>query len=95
MIDVNKLRGRMAEKGRSGQDMAKVIGKTPKTFYSKMKAGVFDSDEIEAMVIKKTPKTFYAKMKKGVFDSDEIIAMVHDLDIENPGEIFFADEVTP
>ena len=50
MIDVNKLRGRMAERGRSGQDMAKVIGKTPKTFYSKMKAGVFDSDEIEAMV---------------------------------------------
>ena len=50
MIDVNKLRGRMAEKGRTGQDMAAVIKKTPKTFYSKMKAGVFDSDEIEAMV---------------------------------------------
>ena len=44
------MRGRMAEKCRSGQDMAKVIGKTPKTFYSKMKAGVFDSDEIEAIV---------------------------------------------
>ena len=68
MIDVNKLRGRMAEKGRSGQDMAKVIGKTPKTFYSKMKAGVFDSDEIEAMV--------------------------KDLEITNPLEIFFAEEVT-
>ena len=50
MIDVNKLRGRMAEKGRSGLDMAKVIKKTPKTFYSKMKLGVFDSDEIEAIV---------------------------------------------
>ena len=50
MIDVNKLRGRMAEKCRSGQDMARVIGKTPKTFYTKMKAGVFDSDEIEAIV---------------------------------------------
>ena len=68
MIDVNKLRGRMAEKGRNGQDMAKVIGKTPKTFYSKMKAGVFDSDEI--------------------------MAMVEDLEIQNPMEIFFADEVT-
>ena len=68
MIDVNKLKGRMAEKGRSGLDMAKVIGKTPKTFYLKMKAGVFDSDEIEAMV--------------------------KDLDITNPLEIFFADEVT-
>lgn len=68
MIDVNKLRGKMAEKGRSGADMA--------------------------IVIKKTPKTFYAKMKKGVFDSDEIIAMVNDLGIENPSEIFFAEEVT-
>ena len=50
MIDVNKLRGLMAEKGRTGRDMARVIKKTPKTFYLKMKAGVFDSDEIEAMV---------------------------------------------
>lgn len=68
MIDTNKLRGRMAEKGRSGTDMAKVIGKTPKTFYAKMKAGVFDSDEIQAIV--------------------------SDLDIKNPIEIFFAQEVT-
>ncbi len=68
MIDVNKLRGKMAEKGRSGQDMARVI--------------------------KKTPKTFYAKMKMGKFDSDEISAMVADLELENPLEIFFADEVT-
>lgn len=50
MIDVNKLRGKMAERGRTGQDMAKVIGKTPKTFYMKMQKGVFDSDEISAMV---------------------------------------------
>jgi hypothetical protein len=69
MIDVNKLRGRMAEKGRNGRAMAKVIKKTPKTFYAKMKAGVFDSDEIEAMV--------------------------RDLEIKNPLEIFFVDEVTP
>ena len=68
MIDVNKLRGKMAEKGRSGQDMA--------------------------LVIKKTPKTFYAKMKAGKFDSDEISAMVADLELENPLEIFFAEEVT-
>ena len=68
MVDVNKLRGKMAEKGRSGIDMARVI--------------------------KKTPKTFYDKMKKGVFDSDEITAIVEDLSIENPMEIFFAEEVT-
>lgn len=51
MIDINKLRGKMAEKGRTGIDMSRVIKKTPKTFYAKMKKGVFDSDEIEAMVI--------------------------------------------
>lgn len=33
-------------------------------------------------------------MKKGVFDSDEITAIVEDLGIDNPMEIFFADEVT-
>lgn len=68
MVNVHKLRGIMAEKGRTGVDMATVI--------------------------KKTPKTFYEKMKKGVFDSDEITAIVDDLGIENPMEIFFAEEVT-
>ena len=47
-----------------------------------------------AKIIGKTPKTFYAKMKTGVFDSSEIEAMVKDLNIKNPMEIFFADEVT-
>ena len=50
MVNTNKLRGLMAEKGRTGIDMAKVINKTPKTFYDKMKKGVFDSNEIEAIV---------------------------------------------
>ena len=50
MVHVKKLRGKMAEKGRTGIDMARVINKTPKTFYDKMKKGVFDSDEIAAIV---------------------------------------------
>lgn len=50
MIDVKKLRGRMAEKDKTGLDMARIIKKTPKTFYLKMKKGVFDSDEIAAIV---------------------------------------------
>ena len=50
MVNVKKLRGLMAEKGRTGKDMARVIKKTPKTFYEKMKKGVFDSDEIAAIV---------------------------------------------
>lgn len=50
MVNVSKLRGLMAEKDCTGLDMAKVIGKTPKTFYAKMKRGKFDSDEIAAIV---------------------------------------------
>lgn len=49
MINVNKLKGKMAEKGVTGKDMAEVIHKTPKTFYSKMKKGKFDSDEMIAI----------------------------------------------
>ncbi len=64
MINVNKLKGRMAEKGITGIEMADIIQKTPKTFYSKMKAGVFDSNEIEAMVkaldIKNPMEIFFA-----------------------------------
>lgn len=30
MVNVHKLRGKMAEKGRTGIDMARVIKKTPK-----------------------------------------------------------------
>lgn len=68
MIRTDKLRGIIAEKGYSQSDVAKKIGITPKTFYEKMKVGVFGSDEIETMI---------------VF-----------LDIEDPVNIFFAQEVT-
>lgn len=34
--------------------------------------------------------TFYRKMKRGVFDSDEMYELVRILEIENPGDIFFA-----
>lgn len=50
MIRIDKLRGAMAEKGITGKEMATIIGVTPKTFYEKMKKGVFGSDEIEKMV---------------------------------------------
>ena len=41
-----------------------------------------------------TPKTFYMKMQKGVFGSDEIQIMIDHLHINNPMDIFFAQEVT-
>ena len=50
MIKTDKLRGIIAEKRLTQQDVAAMIGVTPKTFYEKMKKGVFGSDEIEIMV---------------------------------------------
>ena len=65
MINVKKLRGLMAEQGRTGKDVAAAIKKTPKTFYKKMKMGVFDSDEIIAIVeylaIKNPLEIFFAE----------------------------------
>jgi DNA-binding XRE family transcriptional regulator len=68
MVNTNKLRGIIAERGLDQKDVAELIGKSPKTFYE--------------------------KMKKGKFDSDEITKMVAGLSIENPVEIFFANDVT-
>lgn len=50
MIDINKLRGIIAERNVSQADVAKEIGITPKTFYGKMAKGVFLSSEMDSMV---------------------------------------------
>lgn len=50
MIKTDRLRGIIVENGFSQQDVAKEIGITPKTFYEKMKNGVFGSDEIQVMI---------------------------------------------
>lgn len=68
MIRTNELRGIIAKNGLSQKKVAEKIGISPKTFYEKMKIGVFGSNEIQIMI----------KLLK----------------IENPIEIFFADEVT-
>ena len=51
MIDTNSLRGIIAKNGLSQCDVAKKLGMAPKTFYLKMKTGVFGSDEIEEMIV--------------------------------------------
>lgn len=66
MIKTNELKGLIAKHGYSQADMANKIGITPKTFYEKMKNGVFGSDEIQIMI--------------------------NELNIEDPGAIFFARE---
>lgn len=50
MVDTAKLRGIFAENGKSQAEVAKIIGIAPKTFYDKMKKGVFGSDEIQIII---------------------------------------------
>lgn len=50
MIKTDELRGIIAKNGFSQSDVATKIGITPKTFYEKMKIGIFGSDEIEVMI---------------------------------------------
>ena len=50
MINTNKLRGIIVEKGMTQGDVAAELGITARTFYRKMDKGVFDSDEISQMI---------------------------------------------
>ena len=50
MIAVNKLRGIIAEQGMTQKEVAGRLGISQKTFYNKMKKGVFGTDEEEKMV---------------------------------------------
>lgn len=50
MIKTDELKGIIVKKGFSQSDIAHKIGITPKTFYEKMKNGVFGSDEIQIMI---------------------------------------------
>jgi len=65
VIRTNELRGVIAKNGYSQTDVAGMIGITPKTFYEKMKAGVFGSDEIQIMIdklnIEDPMRIFFAK----------------------------------
>lgn len=45
-----KLRGIIVAKGMTQEQVARRIGMSPKTFYNKMKKGVFGTDEVLAMI---------------------------------------------
>lgn len=47
MIDTNELRGRIAKSGLSQRKIAQMLGITEKTFYVKMRDGIFRTDELE------------------------------------------------
>lgn len=51
IIDVDKLRGIIAEHGLSQRKVASIIGISEKTFYEKMKKGIFGTDEAEKMIL--------------------------------------------
>lgn len=65
MIKTDKLLGIMAEKKVTQKAMAERLNMAPKTFYAKMKKGVFGSNEIEIMVdelnIEQPWNIFFAK----------------------------------
>lgn len=65
MIRTDELRGIIVKNGFSQLSIAKKIGITPKTFYEKMKKGVFGSDEIQIMInelnIENPMDIFFAK----------------------------------
>jgi DNA-binding XRE family transcriptional regulator len=50
MINVNKLKGLISENDLSQRKLADMLGMSETTFYTKMKKGVFDSDEMEQMI---------------------------------------------
>lgn len=50
MIATNELKGLIASRGLSQRRLASMLGITEKTFYSKMKKGVFNSNEMDAMI---------------------------------------------
>lgn len=64
MIRTDELKGIIAKKGLTQAKVARMINVTPKTFYEKMKVGVFGSDEIQIMIdeldIKNPVEIFFA-----------------------------------
>ena len=65
MIKTNELKAIIIKNGYTQKQVAERIGITPKTFYEKMKKGVFGSDEIQIMIemlnIENPNEIFFAK----------------------------------
>ena len=50
MINTNELKACIVRKGMTQGEVANHLEISPKTFYNKLKKGVFGSDEIEKMI---------------------------------------------
>ena len=64
MLDKNALRAEIVKNGLTQKDVAKKLNISEKTFISRMKKGVFGTDEVEIMVdylgIKNPVEIFFA-----------------------------------
>ena len=65
MILTQELKGIIMAKGKTQEDIAEILDMAPRTFYSRMKKGIFGTDEVEKMVevldIKDPMAIFFAK----------------------------------
>lgn len=65
MVDTNRLKGIIAECGTSQRQLANRLGISEKTFYARMRSGVFGTDEAEKIVdilhIENPAEIFFAK----------------------------------
>lgn len=65
MVATEKLRGLIAERGLTQRKVAQSLDMAEKTFYNKMKRGVFGTDEAEKMIelldIRNPAEIFLAK----------------------------------
>ena len=50
MVDTRKLKGLIVEKGFTQRDVAIYVGISQRSFYNKMKKGVFNTDEVMRMM---------------------------------------------
>ena len=51
MVDVKRLDYELSRKDMNRADAARKLNMNPSTFYRKLKRGVLDSDEIEALMV--------------------------------------------
>lgn len=57
MVNVNKIKGLLAENGMSQMDLADMLKLNRRTVFDKMQKGVFKSSEIEIMIDRFNLKT--------------------------------------
>lgn len=65
MVNANELKAAFKRKAYTQEDVAKMLGITPRTLSNKMKRGVFNSNEIERLIevldIKEPLPIFFAR----------------------------------